>query len=161
MDSAPPVPQNMNLYSANNKSNRYIMYVNFVTNMREFYHINIGWELSDLLGFTVNLHGFHRKKIPTSYYYCKRKEPMKTLARITAIILIITGILLLFGGLALAVTGVARSIMDTATAARPLRAGGSIGLLLLAFIFVEGLTVTALGEGLFLLAEVANKLRPV
>jgi hypothetical protein len=86
---------------------------------------------------------------------------MKTFARITAIVLIITGILLLFGGLALGVTGTIRAITNTtATAARPLRAGGSLGLLLIVFIFVEGLTVTALGEGLFLIADVANKLKP-
>jgi hypothetical protein len=83
---------------------------------------------------------------------------MKTFARITAIVLIVIGILLLFGGLALAVTGVVRSLMNVTAAARPLRAGGTAGLILLAFIFVEGLTVTALGEGLFLLADIANKL---
>ena len=88
---------------------------------------------------------------------------MKTFARITAIVLIILGILIIFGGLALGVTGVIRSVMTAATAARPLpvRAGGANGLLLLAFIFVEGLTVTALGEGLFLLAEIARKLPTV
>jgi hypothetical protein len=48
--------------------------------------------------------------------------------------------------------------MSVTAVARPLRAGGSIGLILLAFIFVEGLTVTAIGEGLFLLADIANKL---
>jgi hypothetical protein len=84
---------------------------------------------------------------------------MKTFARITAIILIIAGLLILFGGLALGVTGVIRSVMNGATAARPaLRAGGANGLLLLAFLFVEGLTVTALGEGLFLLTDIAYKL---
>jgi hypothetical protein len=87
---------------------------------------------------------------------------MKTIARITAIVLIITGILILFGGLALGVTGVIRSVMNVTAAARPpLRAGRANGLLLLAFIFVEGLTVTALGEGLFLLADIAHKLPAV
>ena len=83
---------------------------------------------------------------------------MKTFARITAIILIISGLLILLGGLALGVTGVIRSVMNVAVAAPPLRAGGANGLLLLAFIFVEGLTVMALGEGLFLLADIAHKL---
>ena len=83
---------------------------------------------------------------------------MKTFARITAIVMIVIGILLLFGGVALGVTGAVRSLMSVTAVARPLRAGGSIGLILLAFIFVEGLTVTAIGEGLFLLADIANKL---
>ena len=48
--------------------------------------------------------------------------------------------------------------MNVAAAARPVRIGGANGLILLAFIFVEGLTVTALGEGLFLLADIAHKL---
>ena len=83
---------------------------------------------------------------------------MKTFARITAIVLIVIGILLLFGGVALGVTGVVRSLMNVTAAARPLGAGGTAGLILLAFIFVEGLTVTAIGEGLFLLVDIANKL---
>jgi len=83
---------------------------------------------------------------------------MKTFAQITAIILIISGLLILLGGLALGVTGAIRSIMNVAAAARPVRIGGANGLILLAFIFVEGLTVTALGEGLFLLADIAHKL---
>jgi hypothetical protein len=72
--------------------------------------------------------------------------------------LIVIGILLLFGGVALGVTGLVRSLMNVTTAVRPLRGSGTIGLILLAFIFVEGLTVTAIGEGLFLLADIANKL---
>jgi hypothetical protein len=83
---------------------------------------------------------------------------MKTFARITAIVLIVIGILLLFVGVALGVTGVVRSLMNVTTAVSPLRGSGAIGLILLAFIFVEGLTVTAIGEGLFLLADIANKL---
>jgi len=79
---------------------------------------------------------------------------MKTFARITAIVLIVTGILLLFGGMGLGVTGVVRSLMHVNAAATPVRAGGANGLLLLAFIFVEGLTVIAIGEGLFLLAGI-------
>ena len=83
---------------------------------------------------------------------------MKTFARITAIVLIVVGILLLFGGVALGVTGLVRSLMNVTATARPLRAGGTVGLILLSFIIVEGLTVTALGEGLFILADIANKL---
>ncbi len=83
---------------------------------------------------------------------------MKTFARITAIVLIVIGILLLFSGVVLGVTGVVRSLMNVTAAVRPLRGSGTIGLILLAFIFVEGLTVTAIGEGLFLLADIANKL---
>ena len=83
---------------------------------------------------------------------------MKTFARITAIVLIVIGILLLFGGAALGMTGLVRSLMNVTTVARPLGAAGTAGLILLAFIFVEGLTVTAIGEGLFLLVDIANKL---
>ena len=83
---------------------------------------------------------------------------MKTFARITAIILIITGILILVGGLALGVTGTIRFLTNTVAAARPLRAGGPIGLIALAFVFIEGLSVSALGEGLYLLADITNKL---
>jgi hypothetical protein len=82
---------------------------------------------------------------------------MKTFARITAIVLIVTGILIIFGGLALGGSGMIRFLMHVPTATGPLRAVGSNGLLLLAFIFIEGLTVTALGEGLYLLAELSNK----
>jgi hypothetical protein len=85
---------------------------------------------------------------------------MKTFARITAIILIITGILLLFGGLALGVTGTLRLLMNISAVIRPARAGGSIGLIAVGFIFVEGLTVTAIGEGLLLLANIAYRLPP-
>ena len=86
---------------------------------------------------------------------------MKIFARTTAIILIISGLLILFGGLALGVTGAIRSVMHVTVAAAPLRTGGANGLFLLAFIFIEGLTVTALGEGLFLLADIAHKLPTV
>jgi hypothetical protein len=85
---------------------------------------------------------------------------MKTFARITAIILIITGILILFGGLALGITGSIRFLMNATPAARTLRAGGPIGLITLAFVSIEGLSVSALGEGLYLLADISNKLPP-
>lgn len=79
---------------------------------------------------------------------------MKIFARITAIVLIISGILLLFGSLTLGLTGAIRSIFDTAAA--PLRTGRTIGLIADGFIFVQGLTITGLGEGLYLLADLAN-----
>jgi hypothetical protein len=85
---------------------------------------------------------------------------MNTFARITAFILILLGILILIGGLVLGVTGALHALMNTSTAARPLRAGGSIGLIAVVFIFAEGLTVTAIGEGLYLLADLPHKLRP-
>ena len=85
---------------------------------------------------------------------------MNTFTRITAFVLILLGILIILGGLGMAATGVVRAILNTTTAARPLRAGGSIGLIAIAFIFIQGLTVTALGEGLYLLTDLTNKLRP-
>jgi hypothetical protein len=54
-------------------------------------------------------------------------------------VLIFTGILLLFGGLTPGVTGTIRSLINTTTAIRPLRAGGSIGLIAAGLIFIEGL----------------------
>ena len=78
---------------------------------------------------------------------------MKTFARIPAFVLIVLGILIIVGG-------VVRALMNATAAARPLRAGGSLGLIALVFIFIEGLTVTAIGEGLYLLADLPNKLRP-
>ncbi len=85
---------------------------------------------------------------------------MNTFARITAFTLILVGILILLGGLVVGVTGALHALMNTTTATRPLRAGGSIGLIAIVLIFAEGLTVTAIGEGLYLLAELPNKLRP-
>ena len=72
--------------------------------------------------------------------------------------MIVIGILLLFGGVALGVTGVVRSLLNITAVARPRLTGGSVGMVLVAFIFMEGLTVTALGEGLFLLSDIANNL---
>jgi hypothetical protein len=85
---------------------------------------------------------------------------MNTIARITAFILIFLGILIILGGLGLGVTGAVRTLMNTTSATPPLRAGGSIGLIAIIFIFVEGITVTAFGEGLYLLADLTNKFRP-
>ncbi len=85
---------------------------------------------------------------------------MNTFARITAFVLIILGILIIIGGCVLGATGAVRAVMNVATAARPLRGGGSLGVILVVFIFIEGLTVTAIGEGLYLLADLPNKLRP-
>jgi hypothetical protein len=82
---------------------------------------------------------------------------MNTIARITAVVLIILGILVMLGGLALGVTGAVRSILGVASAARPLRETGVAGLLLVAYIFTHGLLVTGAGEGLYLLAGIASK----
>ena len=86
---------------------------------------------------------------------------MKIFARITAIVLIIIGILIIFGGIGLGITGAVRSLMDTAAAVRPLRGGGFIGLIGVGFIFIEGLTLTAVGQGLYLLADLSNKIKSV
>jgi hypothetical protein len=85
---------------------------------------------------------------------------MNSFARITALVLIVLGILIIAGGFALGVTGVVRALMNITTVARPLRAGNSLGLILVVYMFIEGLTVTAIGEGLYLLADLPNKLRP-
>jgi hypothetical protein len=82
---------------------------------------------------------------------------MNTIARITAFILILLGILIILGGLGLGLTGAVHALMNTTTAARPLRAGGSLGLIAIGIIFIEGITVTAFGEGLYLLADLTKK----
>lgn len=85
---------------------------------------------------------------------------MKTIARITAFVLIALGLLIMIGGAALGVTGALHAITNTPAAVRPLRAGGTIGLIAIGFIFVEGLTVIGIGEGLYLLADMVNKIQP-
>jgi hypothetical protein len=85
---------------------------------------------------------------------------MNTFARMTASFLIVMGILIVLGNLAFGATGALHALLNATAAARPLRAGGSIGLIAIIFIFVEGLTVTAIGEGLYLLAALPDKLRP-
>lgn len=82
---------------------------------------------------------------------------METFSRITAMLLIITGILIILGCLALGATGTIRFLINIPAAAHPLRAGGSLGLIVLSIIFIQGLTITALGEGLYLLGDVVIK----
>ena len=82
---------------------------------------------------------------------------MKTLARITAVVLIVVGILGMLSALAAGTTGVVRSLMAFGAAARPVRAGGFVSLLLVAYLFTQGLVVMGIGEGLYTLAALANK----
>jgi len=94
---------------------------------------------------------------------------MKTLARITAIILIIFGILVMLGGLTMGVIGIVRTGSRTLGAA-PLQpalraAGGGLfgglgGLILVIFIVIQGLMIVASGEGLFLLANLSERMIP-
>ena len=93
---------------------------------------------------------------------------MKTLARITAVILIILGILVTLGGLTMGVVGIVRAGSRTLGAAplQPaLRAAGGLfgglgGLILVIFIVIQGLKIVATGEGLFLLANLSEKMIP-
>ncbi len=82
---------------------------------------------------------------------------MSTIARITAIVLVVLGIIILFSGLAIGVTGAIRTMMNAASAARPLRAGGLTGLFVIAFIITHGLLMSAAGEGLYLLAGLSRR----
>jgi len=87
---------------------------------------------------------------------------MNTIARITAIILIILGILVMLGGVATVVVGLARSGQHALSVA-PVRPGaGLVGLLtgfgLAIFLFIQGMIVIATGEGLYLLADLARKM---
>ena len=87
---------------------------------------------------------------------------MKTLARITADVLVIIGILVMLGGMTMGVVGVARtgiralSAVPVTSGAR-LAGGGLGGLVILIFIFIQGLMCLAAGEGLYLLANMAGK----
>ncbi len=94
---------------------------------------------------------------------------MKTLARITAVILIILGILVMLGGLTLGVVGIVRAgsrALGAAPLQPALRAasgglfGGLGGLILVIFIVIQGLLIVATGEGLFLLANLSEKMIP-
>ena len=94
---------------------------------------------------------------------------MKTFARITAVILIIFGILVMLGGLTMGVIGIVRA-GSRALGAAPLQpalraAGGGLfgglgGLILVIFIVIQGLMIVATGEGLFLLANLSEKMIP-
>jgi hypothetical protein len=91
----------------------------------------------------------------------KEKRYMYTLARITAIVLIILGILVLLGGLAAGVTGAVRTgtrALGAAPAQGGPRLGGLLsGFALGVFLFIQGLMIIAMGEGLFLLAGLSKK----
>ena len=87
---------------------------------------------------------------------------MKTMARITAVILIILGIIVMLGGMTLGVIGVVRA-GSRALGVSPLQPGlraasgglfgGLGGLILVVFIFIQGVMIAATGEGLYLLAK--------
>jgi len=94
---------------------------------------------------------------------------MKTLARITSVILIILGILVMLGGLTMGVIGIVRAgsrALGAAPVQPALRAasgglfGGLGGLILVIFIVIQGLMIVATGEGLFLLANLSEKIIP-
>jgi hypothetical protein len=93
---------------------------------------------------------------------------MKTLARITAVILIIFGIIIMLSGLTLGVVGIVRTESRAlgATAVQPgLRVAGGMlgglgGLILVIFIVIQGLMIIATGEGLYLLANISAKIIP-
>ncbi len=87
---------------------------------------------------------------------------MNTIARITAISLIILGILVMLGGAATGVIGAVRSGQHALSSASARPAAGLGGLLtgigLAIFLFVQGMLVVATGEGLYLLADLARKM---
>ncbi|MGA7192914.1 MAG: hypothetical protein WBW94_04720 [Anaerolineales bacterium] len=94
---------------------------------------------------------------------------MKTLARITAVILIIFGIIIMLSGLTLGVVGIVRT-GSRALGATPIQPGlrvagagmftGLGGLILVIFIVIQGLMIIATGEGLYLLANISAKIIP-
>ena len=89
---------------------------------------------------------------------------MKTLARITATVLIIFGILVLLSGVTLGVIGIVRATSHAlggfAPGVRVAGAGALNGLdgsILIVFVLIQGLMIIATGEGLYLLAKIANQ----
>jgi len=92
---------------------------------------------------------------------------MKNLAYITSMVLIVFGILVMLGALTLGVINTVRT-GSRAFAASPVQpglrlAGGGLigwlgGLILTIFILIQGLMVVALGEGLYLLANLSGKI---
>jgi len=93
---------------------------------------------------------------------------MKTLARITAVILIILGIIIMLSGLTMGVIGMVRA-GSRALGAAPIQPGfrvagglanGLGGLILVLFVFIQGLMIIATGEGLYLLANISAKMIP-
>ena len=87
---------------------------------------------------------------------------MNTIARITAVILIVLGILIMLGGIVSVGLGAIRS-GQRALFLSPVRPAAGLGGLLTGiglaiFLFVQGMIVVATGEGLYLLAVVARKM---
>jgi hypothetical protein len=87
---------------------------------------------------------------------------MKTLARITTIMLVIFGILAMLGGMIMGVVGVVRAGVHALSAApivpgARLVGGGLGGLVVLILVFIQGLMCLAAGEGLYMLANMAGK----
>lgn len=80
---------------------------------------------------------------------------MRTLAHITAVILIILGIVVILSGVALGATGIVRDLLGAANAVRAPRAGLT-GLLVVFLIFTHGLLVIGAGEGLYLVAGLSG-----
>jgi hypothetical protein len=85
---------------------------------------------------------------------------MITIARITAIILIVLGLLVILSGLAAGALGVlhagARAVGLQNSAPR---LGGIGGLLLVIISLIQGLLVLGAGQGLYLLAGLASRPR--
>ena len=86
---------------------------------------------------------------------------MKTFSRITAIVLIVLGILVLLAGLTTAILGSILSGLHLVQAAQPLRFGGlGVSLAMGIFFFIQGMFITAVGQGLYLLTDMSSKLGP-
>jgi len=94
---------------------------------------------------------------------------MKTLARITAVVLIIIGIIIMLSGVTIGVIGLvragSRALGTTPLQPGPRAAGAGLfgglgGLILVIFIVIQGLMIIATGEGLYLLANLSEKTIP-
>ncbi len=84
---------------------------------------------------------------------------MRTLARITAVILVIVGILIILSTLSLAVIGAFRDALRLEGTLPAGRGVGLAGVLSLLFFLGYGILVMGMGQGLYLLADLASRPR--
>jgi hypothetical protein len=82
---------------------------------------------------------------------------MKTFGRITALVLIVVGMLLVLGAIAGSAIGAARGLLHSAAAIPQARGAGVSGMLLFVLLFAHGLLVMGVGEGLYMLTDLASR----
>ncbi len=82
---------------------------------------------------------------------------MKTLARITGVILIVLGILTIVSALALGVVGGVRDALRLAGSLPAARGAGLTAFVVLSVFLGHGVLLAGVGQGLWLLADIASR----